>query len=312
MRKHDLTSLQLFVLVCDTRNIARAAEQAHMVSSAISKRLVQLEEAFGTQLLVRQRYGVMPTAAGETLLEHARAVLDALRRIDRDMGAHASGIRGHVRVFASASVMAENLAEDVSAFLQDPAHRGIQLDVEERTSPEVVRGVREGNAALGLCWEATDMQGLSYQHYRTDHLAIVVPRGHPLANRGKVAFEDTLDYEHVGMPPPNAVKGFMLRAAAIAGKSLNYRVVVGSFEALLKVVNAGLAIGVLPSEFALPATKDAAVAVVELTNPWATRRFVVCHRDRDSLAPAASLLAEFLSRREAPAARAAAIQQPTA
>lgn len=114
------------------------------------------------------------------------------------------------------------------------------------------------------------------------------------------------------MPPPNAVKGFMLRAAAIAGKSLNYRVVVGSFEALLKVVNAGLAIGVLPSEFALPATKDAAVAVVELTNPWATRRFVVCHRDRDSLAPAASLLAEFLSRREAPAARAAAIQQPTA
>ena len=43
MRDLDLTTLRLFIVVCETRNIARAAEQANIVGSAISKRLAQLE-----------------------------------------------------------------------------------------------------------------------------------------------------------------------------------------------------------------------------------------------------------------------------
>ena len=63
MRDLDLTSLRLFVAVCETRNIARAAEQQAIVGSAISKRLAALEDTVGTQLLVRRRHGVAPTPA---------------------------------------------------------------------------------------------------------------------------------------------------------------------------------------------------------------------------------------------------------
>jgi len=139
MRDLDLTTLRLFVAVCETRSIARAGEQASIVGSAISKRLAQLEEAVGTPLLLRKRRGVLPTPAGETLLEHARAMLGSVNRIERDMAAYAGGARGHVRILASASVMAESLAEDVADFLQDPAHRNIRVDMEERVSPEIVR-----------------------------------------------------------------------------------------------------------------------------------------------------------------------------
>ena len=296
MKKHDLTSLELFSTVCDTRSIAKAAEQAHLVSSAISKRLVQLEEDFGMPLLLRKRHGVEPTPAGETLLAHTRGLLDSLRRLERDMAAHAVGVKGLVRVMASASVMAEHLADDAAAFLKVPAHQGIQLDIEEGNSAAVVRAVREGQAALGLCWDATDLQGLVCRPYRTDHLAVVVPAAHPLAARERVAFEDTLDFEHVGMPAPNVVKLMMQRAAAIAGKALNYRVVVSSFEASLKVVQADLAISVMPQEFAVGAlSKGSTLKVVPLTDPWALRRFVVCHADESLLPRAAQLLAQFLS-----------------
>ena len=110
MRDLDLTTLRLFVSVCETHSIARAGEQASIVGSAISKRLAQLEEAVGTPLLLRKRRGVVPTPAGETLLEHARAMLGSVHRIERDMAAYAGGARGHVRILASASVMAESLA----------------------------------------------------------------------------------------------------------------------------------------------------------------------------------------------------------
>ena len=52
MRDLDLTSLRLFVAVCDSRNIARAAADASLVGSAVSKRLAQLEEQLGTPLLL--------------------------------------------------------------------------------------------------------------------------------------------------------------------------------------------------------------------------------------------------------------------
>src|SRR5205085_7438165 len=87
LRDFDLTSLRLFVSVCETGNIARAGEKASIVGSAISKRLAQLEDTVGTPLLTRKRHGVAPTAAGQTLLEHARAMLASAGAIERDMGA---------------------------------------------------------------------------------------------------------------------------------------------------------------------------------------------------------------------------------
>ena len=137
MRDLDLTSLRLFVAVCETRNIARAAEQQAIVGSAISKRLAALEDTVGTPLLVRRRHGVAPTPAGETLLEHARALLARAAQIERDMAGYAAGVRGHVRVLATQSAIAESLADDVAAFLKAPGHQHIRIDMEEAVSTQV-------------------------------------------------------------------------------------------------------------------------------------------------------------------------------
>ena len=93
MRDLDLQTLRLFAAVCDQRSIARVAEQESIVGSAISKRLAQLEDTVGTPLLLRKRRGVVPTPAGETLLEHARTMLASVGQIERDMAAYATGTR---------------------------------------------------------------------------------------------------------------------------------------------------------------------------------------------------------------------------
>ena len=79
MRDLDLTTLRLFVSVCETGNMRRAAEESNMVASAVSKRLAQLEDAVGAQLLLRKRHGVAPTPAGETLLLHVCSMLLSAR-----------------------------------------------------------------------------------------------------------------------------------------------------------------------------------------------------------------------------------------
>ena len=283
LRDLDLTSLRLFASVCETGNIARAGDKASLVPSAISKRLAQLEDTVGTPLL-----------------EHARTILDSAARIERDMEAYASGVRGQVRILASVSAMSESLADDVAAFLQMPDHRNIQVDMEERVSPEIVRGVRDGAASLGVCWDAADLGPLQSRAYRSDHLCIVVPTGHPLASRKSLRFAQTLDYEHVSLPVNSAVQVMLQRAAAQLGRKLNQRVVVSNFEAALRVVRAGLAISLVPLEVAEIYAKAYGLTTVPLMEPWAERRFIICFRDAQALSPAAQLLVEHLAGRSHP------------
>ena len=295
MRDLDLTTLRLYVSVCQTGNIARAGEREGLVGSAISKRLAQLEDQLGTPLLSRKRHGVAPTTAGRVLLEHARAMLDSAARIHADMQDFAAGARGQVRVLASVSAMTESLAEDVAAFLARPEHASIRIDLEERVSPEIVRGVQEGMASLGVCWDAADLGGLQSRPYREDHLCAVVPEGHPLARHASVRFEDTLAWEHVSLPVNSAVQVRLQQHAAALGKSLRTRVVVTNFEAALRVVRAGLAISLVPREVAEPMAAPYRLRLLDLDEPWAERRFIICFRAQEELTPSARLLLDALA-----------------
>ena len=295
MRDLDMTTLRLFAAVCDARSIARAAERANIVGSAVSKRLAQLEDTVGTQLLVRRRRGVEPTPAGQSLLEHARTMLASADQIEREMGDYALGVRGQVRILATASVMAESLADDVAGFLQVPAHHDIRISMEERVSPEVIRGIKEGVASVGICWDAADLSGLQSCGYRHDNLAIVAHPSHPLAGHDSLAFEQTLDYEHVSLPVQSAVQVLLQRAAALRGKAIVHRVIVSNFEAVLRVVRANLAISVVPREVAEPYARTYGLRVMPLTDDWARRRFAICFRDEAGLSAAARVLVRHLA-----------------
>jgi DNA-binding transcriptional LysR family regulator len=305
MRDIDLKTLRLLVAVCEHRNISRAAVQENIEPSAVSKRIAQLEADLGTPLLVRGRRGVQPTPAGEAVLDHARTVLFTMDRIASDVAAFGGGARGNVRMLASVSAIAESLLDDVAAFLRDADNRGIQVDIEERVSRDIVRQLAEGNASLGVCWDSADLGSLDHRPYRSDQLALAVPADHALAGRRSVRFDQTLDHDHVGLPPTTAVYGMLHRAAARAGRTLPYRVVVSNFDAAFRVVAAGLGISVVPVEVGASYVRMLGIRLVPLADAWAQRRFVVCCRSFDTLTVPAQRMAQHLVQRAAEAAKEA-------
>jgi LysR family transcriptional regulator (chromosome initiation inhibitor) len=82
----DRHQLETFAVVIETRHFGRAAGILNVTRGAVSQRIIALEEAFGTPLLVRD--GITPTPAGETLLQHIQALKllesDTLRQIKPD------------------------------------------------------------------------------------------------------------------------------------------------------------------------------------------------------------------------------------
>jgi len=293
----DLKTLRLFVAVVDCRSMARAAEQEHIEPSAISKRIAQLEDDLGVELLLRGRRGVQTTPAGLALLEHARTVLFTMDRIAADAASFTGGVEGHVRLIATASAIAEALLDDIASFMREPDNRNIKVDIEERVSRELVRELRDGNASLGVCWDRVDFEGLAHRPYRRDRLALAVYAGHPLAGRASIGFEETLDFDHVGLPPSTAVHTMLQRAAASAGRTVTYRVVVSNFDAALRVVAADLGVSVVPFEVGRRAAAHADVSLVPISDAWAERRFAVCFRQREALPPASRRLLDHLEAR---------------
>lgn len=274
--------------------MARAGEQESIVASAISKRLAQLEETVGATLLERRRRGVIPTAAGEIVLAHARAMLAAADRVARDMADYGSGIRGQVRLLATVSSMAEYLPDDIAAFLQMPSHRDVGVSIEEGLSSEIVRSLREGSAPLAICWDAADLEGFETRHYRSDQLAAVVQVSHPLADAESCVFAETLGFDHIGMPAQTAVQTMLTRHAAILNRRIVYRAVVSTFDAVLRCVRADLGIAIVPAEVARPIAAAFNVRVIPLRDKWARRRFAICFRKYALLSPAAQLLVTHL------------------
>ena len=292
-RRMDLTSLQLFVAVCELGSIGRAAEREFIAASAVSKRLSDLEATLDTTLLYRHTRGVDLTPAGESLLHHARSVLYSLEKMQGELSEYADGVRGHVRIHASISAIVQFLPEDLGAFIRE--HAEVKVDLEEHLSTEVVRAVQEGAADLGICNTADGTGSLQTLPYRQDQLVLIVPQGHELANEPAIRFADTLDYDHVGLHANSSIYLAMHQAAAASGRSIKLRIHVTGLDAMCRMIHNGLGVGVMPQRAFELMHGVGALTAVPLTDDWSHRHIDLVARDFSTLPVTARLLVDHLS-----------------
>ncbi|GAB3626118.1 LysR family transcriptional regulator [Pandoraea terrae] len=301
LRRLDLTTLRLFVSVQEESTLTRAAARETMAVSAASKRLVDLEQALGIPLFVRHARGMKLTPAGETLLTHAKRVLLSVETIGHELAEHAQGVRGYVRMVANLSAIVEFLPEDLRAFTR--LHEEVKIDLEERPSGSVVKGVLDGWADLGICSGDTDRQGLHEVTYRRDRLVLVMRDDHPLASAGRVKFKDSLDYDHVGLHADSSINNRTHLAARDAGRRLKMRIHVPGFDAVCRMAQAGMGVGVIPDGVFEAIGRPLGLTAIALSDTWATRELKIVVRDVDNLPPVSRALFDYLAPAESPSAR---------
>ena len=279
--RFDLTDLSLFRHVAEAGSITRGAERAHLALAAASTRIRNMEEALGIALLTRGRQGVVPTQAGRTLLQHARTMLRQAERLHEDLGAYSGGLAGQIRVLSNTNALTEFLPEALSSFLA--THPNVSVDLEERLSDEIVGLIAEGVADLGIVAGTVDAGGLETYPFRRDRFVLVVARDHALAKCARIGFEDVLDRDFVGLDRSSALQRFLAAKAVRIGRPLRLRVQLRSFDAVCRLVECRVGIGIVPETTARRAMRTMAIAVVPLTDPWAVRDLTICIRNTKEL-----------------------------
>jgi DNA-binding transcriptional LysR family regulator len=234
-----------------------------------------IEAQTGCRLLERKARGVRLTPAGDTFARHARAMLleaDSMRAALRDFS---GGLQGQVTIRANTTATTEFMAVVLAKFLS--SHPLVSVNLKEQSNQEIIRGVREGRADLGIVAGDLDLSGLSSVHFASDRLVVVASRAHRLAQKADVTFAEVIKYPTVGMYDGSTIKDFLARRVEAMGQpEQRPRVEVNSFEALCLMAEAEVGLGIAPESAARHYGKRMHVAVVPLSDAWAVRdRFVV-------------------------------------
>ena len=141
---------------------------------------------------------------------------------------------------------------------------------------------------------ALPAQELQALPYRTDELVLIVPRGHPLARRQALAFEDTLDFDHVGLHSNSSIYLAMRDAAAANGRTIKLRIHVTGLDAMCRMIHNGLGVGVMPRRAFELMHGVGGLEGVTLTDGWAHRRIELVARDFSTLPVTGRLLVDHL------------------
>jgi DNA-binding transcriptional LysR family regulator len=122
----------------------------------------------------------------------------------------------------------------------------------------------------------------------------VVGRGHGLAGRASIEFAEVLEHDLVGLDRASALQRFLAGKAARIGRVPRLRVQLRSFDAICRLVERHVGIGIVPATTAARAARTMEIVTLDLTDDWATRELRICVRALDQLTPNARLLVEHL------------------
>lgn len=289
----DLLTLKLFVAVYEELSIVKAADREHIAPSALSKRLSDFEASIGTALFYRFRNGLDATPAADALVSRARFILREVSQMESELADFTAGQKGHVRVWSNIWAIVQYLPDDLASFLS--AHPKIHVDLLEGISSQIVKAVEENAADVGIIGAEVPAPGLHLVPYRSDRLAAVMSSSHPLAARASLKLEDMAAQEIIhDHNKDSAIERLMTRSMSGSGDIRRARINVSGFEAVCRMAETGLGIGVVPSGSAARYRATMKIAVVPLDEPWATRTLNICHAEPGTLPGAARLLVQHL------------------
>lgn len=277
----DLADLRLFIHIAESPSLTQAAKRAHLSLAAVSVRIKALENQLNTRLLYRDSRGVEITPAGQRLLQHARVIMRQVDHLKHDFQEQADGDAGHIRIFANTTAVTEFMPDILAQFLA--GHPGVTVDLQERLTRDIVRGVLDGTTDLGIVAGPVDAPELQTIHFSTDRLVLVVPNGHPLQDQDKVKLADAVRYPFITMHEGSTLVAFLRDQLERVGQRLPQRIQLYSFDSICRMVQAGVGVGVIPDSAARRYGAEMKLQVVELDEPWVVRERKLLVRDIDAL-----------------------------
>jgi DNA-binding transcriptional LysR family regulator len=205
--------MRYFASVARYGSFRKAAEELHIVQSALSRQIHKLEHDLGVPLFERHARGVQLTSAGEIFLRHADSSVRQVERVRSELDALKGLRRGTVSIHSIESLVQHLLPRAIARFSR--RHPGITFNVTIDGSDHVVAAVREGRTHIGLAFYPQAERELATVFKMREPLVALMAPGHPLADRRRVSLADCLAFP-IALPVENSGSRILIDVACKA------------------------------------------------------------------------------------------------
>lgn len=238
----DVKQLRYFARIVELESLTAAAQDLHVAQPSLSQHLANLESELGTKLLTRGAHGATPTAAGELLYRHARAILKQIQTAEIAIRSEALDPGGHVSLglpTSTSQMLSATLIQELTA-----RYKNLSLEIIEAPTADLARAVSKQRMDLAIAVDPKATSSMDVVPLLSEELLIVGRPG--WTNTDTVRLEETAELPMVLPSFPNSVRAKMELACNAAG--LQYRVIAESAAAsvMLDVARAGIAWTILP------------------------------------------------------------------
>jgi DNA-binding transcriptional LysR family regulator len=277
-------------------SFSAAAESLAYTQSAISQAVARLEAESGTALVVRDRRGVRPTAAGAALVAHAEAIFAQVEAAEAELDAILGLRRGPLRVASFPSAGATLMPLAIARFRE--RHPEVSLTLAEGEPEEIAPRLRAGEFDLALLFEFSGVRerpsaGLRTSQLLTDPMYVVLPAAHPLATKPALTLADLREEDWVQTSAASPCARHVIRSCLAAGFEPHVAFESDDYETVQGLVAAGVGVALIP-RLALSRVRPG-IVVRALAPRSPARRVVTATMNGPGVAPAAATMIEVLA-----------------
>lgn len=286
----NLDHLRYFVKLSELRHYTRAAEQLCISQPSLSHAISQLESELGVPLFEKSGRNTVLTRYGEEFLECAQRSLGILDAGMESLQRSAKG-EGVVRLGFLRTLGVDFIPKLTSDFIAADPNSGVEFSFHSDLSSGLIDGLLHHKFDLVFCSEPEKSLGLTATPVTSQKLVMIVPNGHPLADKESIGLAETLGYPAVWF-----AKGSGLRKVVdgmyeqVGGKPISV-VETEEDEVIAGLVAAGFGIAVVPD---MDMLHKLDISVLEITSPPYHRDFFMAWDDSVFMSPAAQRFRSFV------------------
>ncbi len=238
-------------------SLSAAADALSYTQSAVSQQIAALETETGMALLERHARGASLTAAGQTLIAHAEAILAEIDAAENALAA-ISGLRGgRLRIGSFATAGATLVPHAIARFRE--LHPHVELTLSEGEPEQIVPRLRAGELDLALLFEFDGASALDEEYTRAplldDPMYLALPADHPLARRKRLRLENLREESWVQTTGASACARHVVRCCHAAGYEPRVSFESDDYQTVQGLVAAGVGVALIP-ELALTSVRE--------------------------------------------------------
>ena len=240
----DLNQLRSFYEVTRERSFTRAADKLFLTQPAISLQIKALEEELGESLFERLRRNLRPTPAGEILCGHAQAIFAQVEVARQEIAALRDEVRGLLAIGTSDTNCTYILPGVLQEFTEN--YPGVEFDIRNKTSPEVLRLVLENEVDFGLATLPVGHRDLVSETLFERRDVLICRPDHPLGERKYVRLQEVADHPLLALEQSSTSRRLMDDAFRQTGVSPRVAMSLGSIEVIKQFVEIGMGMALVP------------------------------------------------------------------